>query len=70
MSPDEVKEDLDALKAEADVAGQTVHGVAVQGAVGNFAQPLDQPVPHGGDSGHVLVHVVAGFLQCLSLIHI
>ena len=32
--------------------------------MGNFAQPLDQPVPHGGDSGHVLVHVVAGFLQC------
>ena len=54
---------LDALEAEADVARQTVLKVTVDGAVGNLAQAFDEPVPHGGDPGHVLVDVVAGILH-------
>mgnify|MGYP006945381289 CR=1 FL=1 len=54
---------LDALEAEADVAGQTVHGVTVQGAVRNLAQTFDEAVTHGSDLGHVHIDVVAGFLH-------
>ena len=54
---------LDALKAETHIAGQPVHPVAVQGTVGNLAQALDEPVTHGRHPGHILIDVVAGFLQ-------
>ena len=54
---------LNALKAEADVAGQTVRQIAVHRAVGDFGQPCNKPVPHGGYPGHILVDMIAGLLQ-------
>ena len=51
---------LDALKAEADVAGQTVRPVTVQFTVGDPVQPGNQPVPQGAQAGGVGFHPGAG----------
>ena len=54
---------LDAFEAEVDIAGQPVDKVTVDGTVGNFAQPLNDPIPHGGNPGHIFVNVLAGVLH-------
>ena len=54
---------LDALEAEADDPGSPVRLAPVAPGIGDLAQPLDQPVPHGGDLGHILLHVGAALLQ-------
>ena len=56
---------LDALKAEVDVAGQTVSRGRRSGRCGEFCSaPAISRSRMAATSGHVLVHVVAGFLQC------
>ena len=54
---------LDALEAEVDVAGQPVHRVAVESAVGDLGQPRNELVPQSRHLGPVLLHVGAGILQ-------
>ena len=54
---------LDALKAEAHIAGKAVYRIAVESAVGDLAQTLDQLIPQSGDLGGIGVHVGAGFFQ-------
>ena len=74
---------LDTLEAEAHVAGQAVHGIAVECAVRDLGQAVDQAVAQGADPFRVLVEVCAGVfegcghahdgrdvLRTLSLIHI
>ena len=57
---------LDALEAEAYIAGQTIHRVAVEAGVGDLGKTRDQLVPQGGDIGGVLLKVGAGFFQSRS----
>ena len=46
---------LDALEAEAHVAGEAIHGIAVECAVRDFGQAVDQAVAQGADPFRVLV---------------
>ena len=54
---------LDTLEAEAHVAGQAVHGIAVECAVRDFGQAVDQAVAQGADPFRVLVNVCAGVFE-------
>ena len=54
---------LDALKAEADDAGDLVVRVTVAAGAGNPAQALDELVPHGRHLFGVLLQVLAALLQ-------
>ncbi len=54
---------LDALKAEAHIAGQAVFPVTVEHPVGDAGKPLNKPVPQIGDAGLVFLHVGAGLVQ-------
>ena len=54
---------LDALKAEADDAGDLVVRVAVAAGAGDPAQALDELVPHGRHLFGVLLQVLAALLQ-------
>ena len=54
---------LDALEAEAHVAGETIHGIAVERAVRDLGQAIDQAVAQGADPFRVLVNVCAGVFE-------
>lgn len=54
---------LDALKAEAHIAGQTVHGIAVERTVRDLRKAADQPVAQSADRFRVFVHVRAGVFK-------
>ena len=54
---------LDALEAEAHVAGEAIHGIAVERAVRDLGQAVDQAVAQGADPFRVLVEVRAGVFE-------
>ena len=54
---------LDALEAEVDVAGQAAGRVAVERAVRDLGQALNQAVAHRGQTGHGLGQVLHGLFQ-------
>ena len=54
---------LDTLDAEAYVAGQAIHGIAVERAVRDLGQAVDQAVAQGADPFRVLVEVCAGVFE-------
>ena len=54
---------LDTLEAEAHVAGQVVHGIAVECAVRDLGKAFDQAVAQGADLFCVLVEVRAGVFE-------
>ena len=54
---------FNAFKAEAHIAGQAVHGIAVERAVRNIGKTGDQAVAQRADLFGILVDVRAGFLQ-------
>ena len=60
---------LDALEAEAHVAGETIHGIAVERAVRDLGQAVDQAVAQGADPFRVLVEVCAGVFERRSHAH-
>ena len=54
---------LDALEAEAHVAGKAIHGIAVERAVRDLGQAIDQAVTQGADLFCILVNVCAGVFE-------
>ena len=54
---------LDTLEAEAHVAGEAIHGIAVECAVRDLGQAVDQAVAQGTDPFRVLVEVCAGVFE-------
>ena len=60
---------LDTLEAEAHVAGEAIHGIAVECAVRDLGQAVDQAVAQGADPFRVLVEVRAGVFERRSHAH-
>ena len=60
---------LDALEAAAHVAGETIHGIAVERAVRDLGQAVDQAVAQGADPFCVLVEARAGVFERRSHAH-
>ncbi|MPM29643.1 hypothetical protein SDC9_76183 [bioreactor metagenome] len=60
---------FDALKAQVHVAGKAALPLAVENAVGNFRQAVDQPIPQDGDLGRVLLQMIANLVKGRSRAH-
>ena len=55
---------FDAFKAEADVSGEPLFRVAVQGGMRDFIQARNQAVPENGEPGGFRIPFRDGLLQC------
>ena len=65
----EKKQQAFALDAEVYVAGQAIHGIAVERAVRDLGQAIDQTVAQSADPFRVLVEVRAGVFERRSHAH-